>query len=287
MLRQNGAMTRADTDRASLDELLDLHPHLTRAWRAAQEAAAFLLHERPADLEIDSKSTPTDLVSAMDKTAESMIIDSLLGSHPQDGLLGEEGGERMGTSGVRWVVDPLDGTVNYLFGFPMWGVSIGMELHGATEIGVIVTPAFEESYIAVRGHGAWLVRGSEGVRLQVRQCTDLSLAMIVTGFGYSPERRVSQATVVQELIAQVRDIRRMGAAVVDFAWLARGRFDAYYERGLNAWDISAGMLLAAEAGADVGFLRADRDSDLMLAAVPGIADVLRSELTRLDADLGP
>ncbi len=123
--------------------------------------------------------------------------------------------------------------------------------------------------------------------MQVRECTDLSLAMIVTGFGYSPDRRVSQAAVVQELIAQVRDIRRMGAAVVDFAWLARGRFDAYYERGLNAWDISAGMLLAAEAGADVGVLRDDVDSDLMVAAVPGISQRLRDELTRLDADLGP
>lgn len=280
-------MTRADAERAPLDELLDLHPDLTRAWRAAQEAASFLLHERPADLEIDSKSTPTDLVSAMDKTAEGMIIEALLGSNPQDGLLGEEGGERMGSSGIRWVVDPLDGTVNYLFGFPMWGVSIGMERNGITEMGVIVTPAFDESYIAVHGRGAWLVRGSEGVRLQVRECEDLSLAMVVTGFGYSPDRRVSQARVLEGLIAHVRDIRRMGAAVVDFAWLARGRFDAYYERGLNAWDISAGMLLAAEAGAEVGFLRENGDSDLMMAAVPGIAGVLRSELTRLDADLGP
>lgn len=280
-------MTRADAERAPLDELLDLHPDLTRAWRAAQDAASFLLHERPADLEIDTKSTPTDLVSEMDKTAEGMIIEALLGSNPQDGLLGEEGGERMGSSGLRWVVDPLDGTVNYLFGFPMWGVSIGMERNGTTEIGVIVTPAFDESYIAVRGRGAWLVRGSEGVRLQVRECADLSLAMVVTGFGYSPDRRVSQARVLEGLIAHVRDIRRMGAAVVDFAWLARGRFDAYYERGLNAWDISAGMLLAAEAGAEVGFLRDNGDSDLMMAAVPGIAGVLRSELTRLDADLGP
>lgn len=280
-------MTRADAERAPLDELLDLHPDLTRAWRAAQDAASFLLHERPADLEIDTKSTPTDLVSEMDKTAEGMIIEALLGSNPQDGLLGEEGGERMGSSGLRWVVDPLDGTVNYLFGFPMWGVSIGMERNGTTEIGVIVTPAFDESYIAVRGRGAWLVRGSEGVRLQVRECADLSLAMVVTGFGYSPDRRVSQARVLEGLIAHVRDIRRMGAAVVDFAWLARGRFDAYYERGLNAWDISAGMLLAAEAGAEVGFLRDNGDSDLMMAAVPGISGVLRSELTRLDADLGP
>lgn len=280
-------MTSNPGQSVPLATLLDLHPLLRRAWEAAHEAGDFLLNERPEDLAIDAKSTPTDLVSAMDRTAEEMIIGRLLGDRPDDGLLGEEGGERTGTSGIRWVVDPLDGTVNYLFGFPMWGVSIGMEEQGRTEVGVIATPAFQESYIAVRGHGAWLVRGSEGVRLHVRECHDLSLAMVVTGFGYAPERRVSQATVVRELIAQVRDIRRLGAAVVDFAWLARGRFDAYYERGLNDWDISAGMLLASEAGAEVGFLREQGESDLMIAAVPGIAGRLRHELVRLDADLGP
>jgi myo-inositol-1(or 4)-monophosphatase len=284
---QDGAMTSTAPQRTPLAELLNLHPLLPMAWQSALQAGAFLLNERPEDLTVDSKSTPTDLVSAMDRSAEEMIIDGLLGPRPDDGFLGEEGGERIGTSGVRWVVDPLDGTVNYLFGFPMWGVSIGMEQDGVTEIGVISTPAFDEHYIAVRGQGAWLIRGDQGTRLSVKKCADLSLAMIVTGFGYAPERRVSQAAVVQELIAQVRDIRRLGAAVVDFAWLAQGRFDAYYERGLNAWDISAGMLLAAEAGAEVSFLRGGEPSDLLVAVVPGIAHELRAELLRLDADLGP
>ena len=280
-------MTSTAPEKFPLADLLALHPLLPIAWQSAQKAGTFLLDERPDDLTVDSKSTPTDLVSAMDRTAEEMIIDGLLGQRPEDGFLGEEGGERVGTSGVRWVVDPLDGTVNYLFGFPMWGVSIGMEQDGITEMGVISTPAFDEHYIAVRGHGAWLIRGEQGSRLHVKKCHDLGLAMIVTGFGYAPERRVSQAAVVQGLIAQVRDIRRLGAAVVDFAWLAQGRFDAYYERGLNAWDISAGMLLAAEAGAEVSFLRGGEPSDLLVAAVPGIAHELRAELLRLDADLGP
>ena len=287
MMGQDGAMTSTAPLRIPLADLLALHPLLPMAWQSALKAGAFLLNERPEDLTVDSKSTPTDLVSAMDRSAEEMIIDGLLGPRPDDGFLGEEGGERIGTSGVRWVVDPLDGTVNYLFGFPMWGVSIGMEQDGVTEIGVISTPAFDEHYIAVRGQGAWLIRGEQGTRLSVKKCADLSLAMIVTGFGYAPERRVSQAAVVQELIAQVRDIRRLGAAVVDFAWLAQGRFDAYYERGLNAWDISAGMLLAAEAGAEVSFLRGGEPSDLLVAVVPGIAHELRAELLRLDADLGP
>jgi myo-inositol-1(or 4)-monophosphatase len=287
MMGQDGAMTSTAPLRIPLVDLLALHPLLPMAWQSALKAGAFLLNERPEDLTVDSKSTPTDLVSAMDRSAEEMIIDGLLGPRPDDGFLGEEGGERIGTSGVRWVVDPLDGTVNYLFGFPMWGVSIGMEQDGVTEIGVISTPAFDEHYIAVRGQGAWLIRGEQGTRLSVKKCADLSLAMIVTGFGYAPERRVSQAAVVQELIAQVRDIRRLGAAVVDFAWLAQGRFDAYYERGLNAWDISAGMLLAAEAGAEVSFLRGGEPSDLLVAVVPGIAHELRAELLRLDADLGP
>lgn len=266
-----------------LTELLEKDPRLEVAWNAALSAGSFLLHQRPVDLVIDTKSTPTDLVSAMDKQAEEMVFTALRTAHPDDAFLGEEGPERPGTSGVRWVVDPLDGTVNYLFGFPMWAVSIGMEVEGETQVGVISTPAFDEHYIALRGGGAWLITGDLATRLNVRECHDLSLSMIVTGFGYAPERRTDQAHVVWGLISKVRDIRRLGAAVVDFAWLARGRCDAYYETGLHPWDKSAGMLLAAEAGAVVTVEGDTDETNLMIAAVPGISDALRVELRQLGA----
>lgn len=275
-------MSHAET--RSLDDLLALHGLLPVAWHAALRAGAFLRDERPHDLVIDTKSTPSDVVSAMDRDAEAMIIEDLLGARPADGLLGEEGGERPGTSGVRWVVDPLDGTVNYLHRLPMWGVSIAAEVDGRGEIGVVHVPEFAESYVAARGQGAWLVRDGVGERLSGSDCPTLSAAIVATGFGYAAERRRRQAEVVTGLITQVSDVRRMGAAVVDFCWLARGRVDAYYETGLNPWDMAAGGLIAAEAGVVVTGLRDDDMSESFVAAVPAIADDLRAALLDLRAD---
>lgn len=275
-------MSRAET--RSLDDLLTMHELLPGAWSAALRAGAFLRDERPADLVIDTKSTPSDVVSSMDRDAEAMIIEDLLGARPADGLLGEEGGERPGTSGVRWVVDPLDGTVNYLHRLPMWGVSIAAEVDGRGEIGVVHVPEFAESYVAARGHGAWLVRDGVGERLSGSECPALSAAIVATGFGYAAERRRRQAEVVMGLITQVSDVRRMGAAVVDFCWLARGRVDAYYEAGLNPWDMAAGGLIAAEAGVVVSGLRDDDTREFFVAAVPAIADDLRAALAELRAD---
>ena len=148
-----------------LADILGLHPLLPMAWRAAARAGGFLRDERPPVLQVDTKSTPTDSVTIMDRGAEAMILADLLGERPDDGLLGEEGGERVGSSGVRWIVDPLDGTVNYLFRLPMWGVSIAAEVDGEVEGRVIATPEFDEAYVGVRGGGAWLVRGSRDERL--------------------------------------------------------------------------------------------------------------------------
>lgn len=275
-------MSPAET--RDLDDLLALHELLPSAWRAGLRAGAFLRDERPAHLVIDTKSTPSDVVSAMDRDAEAMIIDDLLGARPHDGLLGEEGGERPGTSGVRWVVDPLDGTVNYLHRLPMWGVSIAAEIDGQGEVGVVHVPEFAESYVAVRGRGAWLVRDGVGERLTGSDCTTLSAAIVATGFGYAAERRRRQAEVVAGLITQVSDVRRMGAAVVDFCWLARGRVDAYFEAGLNPWDLAAGSLIAAEAGVVVTGLRDDDSSEFFVAAAPAISDGLRAALAELRAD---
>jgi len=269
----------------SLAEVLDLHPLLPMAWHAAGAAGRFLRDERPKILAVDTKSSPTDAVTVMDRTAEAMISAALLGPRPDDGLLGEEGGERLGTSGVRWIVDPLDGTVNYLFELPMWGVSIAAEEHGLVTVGVVVTPEFDEGYIAVRGQGSWHIDGADAHPLQASGCTDLAAALVTTGFGYDAQLRKAQAEVVTGLITQIRDVRRMGAAVVDFCWLARGRVDGYYERGLNAWDYAAGALIAQEAGAFVSGLRDDDLSTFIFAAAPGIAAELRSALVTLNADL--
>ncbi len=259
----------------TLAEILAWHPLIDLAWRAAGEAAAFLHTQRPVDLEVETKSTPTDVVTSMDKAAEHLLHERLLGERPGDGLLGEEGADQAGSTGIRWVVDPLDGTVNYLYRIPLWGVSVAAEDAdvGEAVVGVIITPETGEGFIGIRGRGSWRIVGDIGERMSVRACSSLSQAMVATGFGYAPRRRASQADVLREVIPAVRDIRRTGCAVVDFTWLARGRTDAYYERGLNPWDVAAGALIAREAGALVRQLD-DSNPGTFVAAVPDIADEL-------------
>ena len=265
-----------------LADVLALHPLLPLAWRAGGAAGRFLRDERPRLLAVDTKSSPTDAVTVMDRTAEAMITSMLLGPRPDDGLLGEEGGERFGTSGVRWIVDPLDGTVNYLFSLPMWGVSIAAEENGVVTVGVVITPEFDEGYIAVRGAGSWRIVGPEAHPLRASECAELGEALVTTGFGYAAEVRRAQSHVVTQLITQSRDVRRMGAAVVDFCWLARGRLDGYYEKGLNAWDYSAGALIAQEAGALVTGLRDEDLSEFIIAGAPGIHRELRAALVSIE-----
>ena len=268
------------------DEFLSSHELLPLAWAASVAAARFLRDERPRDLIVESKSTPVDSVTEMDRGAESRLVNTLLGARPTDGFLGEEGGERLGTSGVRWVVDPLDGTVNYLYRIPMWSVSVAAEINDESVLGIVVVPEYDEAYVGIKGHGAWLIRHaltepSWLEQLQVRECEDVATAMVATGFGYSAQRRQEQAAVVLSLAGQVRDFRRMGCATVDFCWLARGRLDAYYERGLNRWDVAAGALIAAEAGAIVtGLWGENPHEETMVAAVPGIALPMRELLRK-------
>ena len=257
-----------------LADLLATHPLLPMAWRAATTAGRFLRDERPASLAIDTKSTPTDVVSEMDRSAESAIVAEILARRPGDGILGEEGAERAGTSGVRWIIDPLDGTVNYLLGLPMWAVSIGVEIDGTSTLGVVDAPMFDETFVAVAGEGAWCVRHGVAERLAVHGLTDLGGAMVATGFSYDSTTRQEQATAIVDLISQVRDIRRLGAATLDFCWVARGWIDAYYERGLKPWDFAAGSLIAQEAGAVVTGLGDDGWERFVLAATPGIVDSL-------------
>ena len=263
--------------------LSDLHPLAIVAWEAAQDAARFLHHDRPEDLQVQSKSTPQDAVSDMDRGAEERIIDAILGARPDDGILGEEGGERVGTSGVRWIVDPLDGTVNYLYGQPNWAVSVAAEIDGAVEVGVIAAPALDEHYLAVSGGGAWRVHEGRVRRLAVRSCPGLSMALVATGFVYDAARRRAQGALVADVVGVVRDIRRHGAAALDLAWLACGRLDAYYERGLQPWDLAAGALIAAESGARVRPLTPQRGADgTIVAAVPELFDDLVAVLREID-----
>ncbi len=234
--------------------------------RTAAESAATMLVDRWHELhhQIDTKSTATDAVTAADRLAETMIREHIAASRPHDAVLGEEGGEVPGAPGVgatagtdwapvpdssvvRWIVDPLDGTVNYLYGLPGFAVSIAAEVDGVVVAGVVVDAVHGETYLASRGGGAWC----NGEPLAVSTETDLARALVATGFGYDAGRRAAQAAVAAKLLPQIRDIRRFGAAAVDLCLAARGRVDAYYERGLNPWDYAAGALIAAEAGAVV------------------------------------
>jgi myo-inositol-1(or 4)-monophosphatase len=240
-------------------KLLDL------AREIAVEAAALAVDGRPADLGVaDTKSSPTDVVTEMDTAAERLIRERIAHARPHDGFLGEEGGGDGGTSGVRWVVDPIDGTVNYLYGLPQWAVSIGVEIDGETAAGVVVAPGLGSVYTAVRGGGA----RHNGAPIAVRAAAPLSAALVATGFGYRAARRDRQGRIVQALLPRVRDIRRGGSAALDLCAVAHGRVDAYYERGTQPWDRSAGSLIAREAGAVVGGLLGEPEGEPMTLAAP-------------------
>lgn len=238
------------------------------AREAARQAGELLRDGRPADLAVAAtKSSPIDVVTEMDIAAEKLITGLLAERRPEDGLLGEEGSDTPGTSGVRWVVDPLDGTVNYLYGLPSWGVSIAAEYRGETVVGVVAAPMRGETYHAVLGGGAW--RGGE--RLACRADAPLDQALLSTGFGYVQSRRAHQAEVARRIIPLVRDIRRGGSAALDLCDVAAGRLDGHYERGLNPWDLAAGELIAREAGALTGGRPGERASgELTLAASPAV-----------------
>ncbi len=208
------------------------------------------------------------MVSDADRDAEALIRDLLHAERPDDGLLGEEGAQADGASGRRWVVDPLDGTTNYLYRFPAWVVSVALEDEAGGLAGVVHDPLHRETFTAARGGGARL----NGREIAVSGVETLDTALIGTGFGYAADRRAAQAAVVAELLPRVRDIRRAGAAALDLCMVACGRLDGYYERGLNAWDWSAGSLIASEAGAVVRPLSGEPFG--LLVASPAIADPL-------------
>jgi myo-inositol-1(or 4)-monophosphatase len=262
----------------------DVEELLALAVDLAQRAGALALSMREGVEVQDTKSTPTDVVTAADTAAERLIADGVRAARPGDGMLGEEGADEVGTTGVRWVVDPVDGTVNFLYGLPQWAVSIGVEVDGVTEVGVVRDPAKDETFTAVRGRGAWL----DGRPLRCTGVTDLGQALVATGFGYDARRRAAQAALLPTVLPAVRDVRRMGAGALDLCAVAAGRVDAYYEQGMSPWDWTAGALVAREAGARVGGLRGrDEGSAMVVAAAPGVFHALHDLLVGLDADADP
>jgi myo-inositol-1(or 4)-monophosphatase len=265
----------------------DLPSQLLGLARAtAEEAAALVRAGRDsAARPVATKSSPVDVVTAMDTASEALIVDRLLSARPEDGVLGEEGASRVGSSGVRWVVDPIDGTVNFLYGLPAYAVSIAAEVDGRTEAGVVLNVATGELYAAVRGRGAWLT-APDGAARQLSGSTPVSLeqTLVATGFGYRVEQRRLQGAVVAELLPEIRDIRRYGCASLDLCAAAAGRVDAYYELDLKPWDHAAGALVAAEAGLVVtGTEGRPFAAPMAVAAAPGIAGPLVALLERLHA----
>ncbi|MGO1537736.1 MAG: inositol monophosphatase family protein [Leucobacter sp.] len=231
-----------------------------------------------------TKSTETDVVTLADREAERLITEALLEARPDDGLLGEEGASRESKTGITWVIDPIDGTVNYLYNIPLYAVSIAATIedpHAFSDgrrpiAGAVNNPATGQLYHAWEGGGAYL----NGSKISVSAPRDLSLSLIGTGFGYTAERRAEQAAVVAELLPQVRDIRRIGAAAYDLCQVAAGSLDGFYERGLHPWDFAAGALIAMEAGAAVLGRNADTrpGEEMIVLGSPGLAETLQQFL---------
>ncbi len=245
------------------------------AERVAREAGALLRDRLHHPRTVDTKSSPTDAVTDADRAAAALIVARLAQARPDDGLLGEEGTNHAGTTGYRWCIDPLDGTVNYLYRRPGYCVSVGVELDGRPVAGAVYDPTLDECYSAHLGGGAT----RNGQSIAVSGQTRLDLALLGTGFAYDAGVRARQAAALAHVIPVVRDIRRGGSAALDLCWVACGRLDAYAEHGLNPWDYVAGTLIAAEAGATVELVAPpDLPIETWMAASPAIHTSLRALL---------
>ncbi len=240
------------------------------AERAARAAGDLLLERFGGPARgLERKSSRTDMVSDADRDAESAIQEILLGERPDDALIAEEGAHSEGGGGGRrWVVDPLDGTTNFLYGFPAWAVSVALEDADGGAVGVVHDPVRDEIFTAARGEGARL----NGEPIRVSEPEGLEAALVATGFGYDAERRRAQAERLVAILPRVRDIRRAGAAALDLCWVAAGRLDGYYERGLKPWDWAAGSVLVTEAGGALRELEGDPSG--LVAASEGIVEEL-------------
>jgi myo-inositol-1(or 4)-monophosphatase len=254
---------------------------------AAEQAAEFVLGRRHDELATEAKTSGTDLVTAVDRETEALILRSILGRRPNDGFVGEEGTVRDSTSGVRWIIDPIDGTTNFVLGHPGYSVSIAAEVDGTVLAGAVADPEHGDLYDAILDGGA----RRNGSPMSVRSTERLDRAVLATGFSYLPYRRRNQAQVLTTVLPEIADIRRMGSAALDLCSVGAGRVDGYYELGLNEWDLAAGALIAAEAGATVR-RRTITEPDpnhldgppllvpLIVASAPRIADAIDELLRR-------
>lgn len=252
---------------------------LRLAVELAMAAAEVHADGRRVLLRVDEKGSPFNLVTDIDREAERVIGDGIVRARPDDEILGEEGTARPGSSGVRWIVDPLDGTTNYVYGYAAHSVSIGVEIDGEPAVGVVLDTGRDVVYTGVRGGRA----SANGEPIRVNRNDDVATAMVATGFSFDPAVRVGQAETLARLIVRVRDVRRSGAASIDLCALATGAVDAYYEGGLAPWDVAGGLVVAQAAGATVLRSRAD--------GYPGVSVIganprLLRPLTSLLADAG-
>ena len=251
-----------------MNELLDL------AVKIAKEAGELLLN-RPDQLSIDTKSSDIDIVTQMDRASEKLIVAAILAARPDDGIIGEEGADRPSKSGLTWVVDPIDGTVNYLYNMAGWSVSIAIKDQQGTVVGVVYSPTINSLFTATRGGGAY----ENGVRIACNEPVELNRALLATGFAYKAQLREQQIAQFNSLIMNIRDYRRNGSAAIDICHVASGAVDGYYEMGLYEWDRAAAELIATEAGAIVTV-----HGELTIAAGAHLHAILCTKLSATSLD---
>ena len=253
----------------------DLRSELVAIAEQVARAAGQLLMDRPDSFTLTEKSSAVDFATQMDEQAERLIVKSLLAVRPDDGIIAEEGAAQKSKSGVTWVIDPLDGTVNYLYGLPGWNISIAAKDKDGVIAGVVYAPSIGALWKAAKGGGAFL----NNKAIKCNDPIDLKMALIATGFSYDLELRKEQGARIQRLIPQIRDIRRNGAAAVDLCYVAMGAVDAYFESSLKEWDFAAGGLIATEAGAIIsGRSGGTPDGDMVVCAGPSLHAQLLAQI---------
>lgn len=252
--------------------MTDTSQLLELALKIAKEAGDLLI-DRPASWDLTVKSTAIDIATQMDMASEKLIVASILAARPDDGIIGEEGASSESKSGVTWVIDPVDGTVNYFYGIPGWSVSIAAKDENGTLIGVVHSPTVNATWHASKGGGAFL----NNVKIACNEPVELNRALLSSGFAYDVKNRIEQLKIVNVLLPQIRDLRRIGSAAADICHVATGMVDGYFETGLFEWDLAAAELIAREAGAIVS-TRSWHGLQLTVAAGPHLYEALNAQI---------